>query len=128
MEEIHPEEDSAWAEVEARWEEAGAHQAYLARFSDLEGLTSAGRRYKQALDRRPGDPVALRGRDEVLKRATALALAQLPRTRPPSTWGMPRWLRSLLVAAAIALFVGVVATLAWQLALALRAAAPGKAF
>jgi hypothetical protein len=27
--------------------------------------------------------VALRGRDEVVKRATALALAQLPRTRPP---------------------------------------------
>jgi hypothetical protein len=74
--------ETAWAEVEARWGVEEAHRAFLDRFSDLEGLAEAGRRYKLALDARPGDAVALRFRDEVVKRATALALAQLPRTRP----------------------------------------------
>jgi hypothetical protein len=102
MDEIRPEEEAAWAEVEARWEEAGAHQAYLARFSDLEGLATAGRRYKQALDREPGDAVAARGREDVLRRATALALAQLPRTRPPAQVS-PGLRRALLVALAAAM-------------------------
>jgi hypothetical protein len=102
MDEIRPEEEVAWAEVEARWEEAEAHQAYLARFSDLEGLAAAGRRYKQALDREPGDAVARRGRDEVVKRATVLALAQIPRTRPPAQLA-PGLRRALLVAVAAAM-------------------------
>jgi hypothetical protein len=78
-----PSEDAAWADVVARWEEEEAHRDYLGRLWDLEGLTEAGRRYKVALDSRPCDLVALRWRDEVVRRATALALAQLPRTRPP---------------------------------------------
>jgi len=121
------EADAAWAEVEARWQEEEAHRAFLARHADLEGLAEAGRRYRTAMEKRPGDPVALRWRDEVLKRATAMALAQLPRTKPPASWGMPRWLRSLLIALAIAFFVGAVASLASQLSGLLRAAPPGAA-
>jgi len=78
-----PAGDAAWAEVEARWEEEEAHRAFLARHPDLPSLAEAGRRYREALEKRPGDPVAQRWRDEVLKRATALAMAQLPRPRPP---------------------------------------------
>jgi hypothetical protein len=78
-----PSEDAAWAAVVERWEEEGAHRDYLGRLWDLEGLAEAGRRYKVVLDGRPDDPVARRWRDEVIRRATALALAQLPRTRPP---------------------------------------------
>lgn len=76
-------EDEAWAAVAARWRDDDAHRAYLAEHPSLEGLAEAGRRYRGALDRDPADEVAARWRDEVVRRATVLALAQLPRTRPP---------------------------------------------
>ena len=95
---------AAWAEVTARWADDGAHRAFLDRFGDLEGLAEVGRRYKVALDARPGDEVALRWRDEVVKRATALALAQLPRTKPPRrrSRGPTRALLLAIAAAAVA--------------------------
>jgi hypothetical protein len=77
-------EAEAWAVVLAAWTDEGAHQRYLARFGDIEGLAVAGGRYKGVLDERPGDEVALRMRAEVLRKATAFGLASLPRTTPPS--------------------------------------------
>ncbi len=106
-----PVDDGGWAEVEARWEEEEAHRAFLARHSDLESLAEAGRRYRAALEQRPGDTVAQRWRDEVLKRATALALAQLPRTRPPRE--VPPGLRRALLAAAL---LAMAAATVWVLA------------
>ena len=88
--------EAAWAELTARWADEAAHRAFLDRFGDLEDLAEVGRRYRVALDARPDDEVALRWRDEVVKRATALALAQLPRTRPPRRLPWPR--RALLLA------------------------------
>jgi hypothetical protein len=88
--------DAAWADVLARWGDEAAHRAFLDRFGDLEGLAEAGRRYRDALAAKPADAAALRWRDEVVKRATALALAQLPRTRPPRE--LPRWLRVAILA------------------------------
>jgi hypothetical protein len=76
-------DDAAWADVVARWGDDDAHRGYLARHPGLDGLGHAGARYRAALEARPGDPVGLRWRDEVLRRATALAFAQLPRTAPP---------------------------------------------
>lgn len=76
-------DDDAWTAVLARWDDEEAHLAFLARFADLEGLAGAGRRYRQALSERPGDAVALRWRDEILKRATVQGLMQLPRTSAP---------------------------------------------
>ncbi len=73
---------AAWADVLAGWDDEERHRAYLARFHDLEGLAAAGRRYRDVLARRPGDPVAVRFRDEVLKRAVAHGLASLPRAAP----------------------------------------------
>ena len=93
--------EAAWAEVTAHWTDEAAHRALLDRFGDLEGLAEVGRRYKGALDARPGDEVALRWRDEVVKRATALALAQLPRTKPPRRLP-PGPRRALLLALAAA--------------------------
>jgi len=110
MDETGTTEEAAWAEVEARWLEAEAHRAYLARSPGLEGLAEAGRRYKAALDAKPGDAVALRWRDEVLKRATALALAQLPRTRPPRE--APSRLGRTLLALAL---VVTLSALGWML-------------
>src|SRR6266545_4077762 len=75
MSEARPGEEAAWAEVAARWDDEEAHREYLSRLCDLEALSEAGRRYKAALDVRPDDPVARRWRDEVVRRATAVARA-----------------------------------------------------
>ncbi len=84
-------EEEAWAEVLARWGDEGAHAAYLKRFSDLEGMAVAGGRYRAVLAQRPDDPVALRMRDEVVRKATVVGLATMPRTAPPRTPSVPRW-------------------------------------
>jgi hypothetical protein len=110
--------DAAWADVLARWGDEAAHRAFLDRFGDLEGLAEAGRRYRDALGARPDDPVALRGRDDVVKRATALALAQLPRTRPPRE--LPRRLRIALLALLGAASVSAAGWLFLRLAQAAR--------
>jgi len=89
------EEPLAWSAVVAAWEDEAAHRAYLARFGDLDGLTRAGRRYREVLSRRPGDPVAIRFRDEIVKRATVQGLAQLPRSAPPPK--MAPWVKRALV-------------------------------
>jgi hypothetical protein len=104
----------AWAELTARWAEEEAHRAFLARFADLEGLAEAGRRYKATLDSRPGDDVAARWRDEVVRRASALALAQLPRTRParPLSPGLRRVLLAAVVTASAVAVVWVLRAMA----------------
>jgi hypothetical protein len=91
-------EAEASARVEAAWEDEALHRAYLARFSDLQGMAMAGQRYRAVLAERPDDAVARRMRDEVVKRATIYGLATLPRTPPPRK---PRWLKRLEAAAAI---------------------------
>ncbi len=110
-----PGEAEAWAEVLAGWEDEGRHRAYLARFTDLEGLAAAGRRYRDALLAHPGDAVAARQRDEVLRRAVAQGLATLPRDPP----GAPR-VRTAARVAAVALLGALVAAAV----LALRSLAP----
>jgi hypothetical protein len=102
--------EAAWTALRARWGEEEAHREYLGRATDLAGLAEAGRRYKAALDASPDDAVALRWRDEVVRRATALALAQLPRTRPPRE--IPPGLRRAVIAAAV---LGAAAMVGWVL-------------
>ena len=99
-------EAEAWEEVLGRWEDDEAHRAYLARFSDLEGLAQAGLRYRERLAERPGDPVALRFRDEIVKRATVQGIAQLPRAAPPRQLG-PGARRALLAALLLAAALSV---------------------
>jgi hypothetical protein len=111
--------DAAWAQVLARWDDEAAHRAFLDGARDLDGLAVVGRRYKAALDAAPGDQVALRWRDEVVRRATVIAFAALPRTRPPSaSW---RGARAALLAAFSA---AAVAAIGW---VALRFASIGGA-
>jgi hypothetical protein len=103
-------EPAAWAEVLARWDDVAAHQAYLARFPDLDGLTAAGRRYREVLAARPDDERALAMKAEIVKRATVVGLALLPRTRPPAP-ELARWKRiALLILAA-----WLASALAWLL-------------
>jgi hypothetical protein len=88
-------EDLGWARVRAAWADDAAHRAWLAGFTDLDGLARAGRRYQAVLAAQPDDPVAVRWRAEILKRATAAGLASLPRTPPPPA--VPRWVRVAIV-------------------------------
>jgi hypothetical protein len=106
-------EAAAWAEVQARWDDPAAHQAYLARFPDLDGLTTAGRRYREALAARPGDAVALAMKAEVVKRATVVGLAMLPRSAPPRA-ASTGW-RRLLVLAVAGWVVAAGGWMAWKL-------------
>lgn len=99
-------EPEAWAAVEAGWAHDAAHRAYLARFVDLEGLAVAGGRYREALRANPDDLVARRWRDEVLKRATAAGLAQLPRTSPDAVARRATSVRRIGVAAVVAAVLG----------------------
>jgi hypothetical protein len=103
-------DDAGWAEVCARWDDEAAHRAFVACCAErgFEGLAEAGRRYRTALEARPEDPTALRWRDEVLRRATALAFAQLPRTAPPRLAAAPG-LRRFVVAALVLAMVAAVA-------------------
>ena len=99
-------EATAWSGVLAAWDDDAAHRAYLARFGDLDGLAQAGRRYREVLSRRPSDPVALRFRDEVVKRATVQGLAQLPRSAPPRE--VPRWVKRAIVMALSSIAAGAI--------------------
>jgi hypothetical protein len=103
-------EEAAWAEVLLAWDDEARHRAYLDRFSDLDGLAVAGRRYREVLETRPGDPLAVRFRDEVVKRAMVQGLVALPRTAPP-----PRARKNLVRAAALAFALGLGAA-AWFVA------------
>jgi len=99
-----PSEEEAWSLVLASWGDEAAHRAYLARFADLEGFALAGGRYRAVLAERPQDAMALRMRAELLRRATALGLASLPRTARHEA---PRWVRRLILLAAV--LIGAVA-------------------
>jgi hypothetical protein len=96
--------EAAWAELTRRWGDGEAHRALLAGCADLEALAEAGRRYRAVLEARPADPMALEMKGEILKRATIIGLAQLPRTRPP-TFASGAWPRRLLLAGVLALAV-----------------------
>lgn len=102
-------EDEAWADLVARWSDEEAHRAFLSGLNELGALAEAGRRYRDALARQPGDPVALRWRDELVRKATVLAMSQMPRTAPPRPVppGVRRAILALLALATLAMVVFV---------------------
>ena len=105
-----PSEEEAWAALLLAWGDEEAHRAYVRRSQDLAGLAVAGARYRAALAERPGDAMAARMRDEVLKKATVYGLRSLPRTEKlPGGWLA---LRRVTMAGAVALG----AALVWALA------------
>jgi hypothetical protein len=74
------EEEEAWTQVLASWNDEQVHRAYQARFTDLEAIAVAGGRYRAVLAEKPQDAMALQMRDELLKKATVIGLSTLPRT------------------------------------------------
>jgi hypothetical protein len=104
-------EAEAWADVVAGWEDEARHRAYLARFTDLEGLATAGRRYRDVLLARPGDRMAARLRDEVVRRALAQGLAALPRSAPAAARSRTAVRVAALALLAVLAALGVAAVL-----------------
>ncbi len=96
-------EAEAWARVLAAWTDEAVHRAYLARFTDLDGYAVAGGRYRAVLAERPEDALALRMREEIVRKATVFGLASLPRVRRREP---PRWARWLVVVVALLAVVG----------------------
>jgi hypothetical protein len=103
------EEGEAWARVLASWADEEAHRAYLARLADMDGYAAAGARYRAVLAGRPEDAMALRMRDEVVRKATVFGLASLPRTRRSE---LPRWARRVMLVLALLGGAGVVGLVA----------------
>jgi hypothetical protein len=115
----NPSMEAAWAELTRRWDDPAAHREFLSAQADLPALADAGRRYRAVLETRPTDALALAMKGEVLKRATIIGLAQLPRTRPlllPSR----AWPRRLMLAGVLSLAV----TLSWMLGRLVLGAGP----
>jgi len=102
-----PDDDAAWTDLCARWDDPAAHRAFLSGCADLDALARAGARYRAALQERPDDPVATAGRDEVLRKATVLGLAAVPRTAPPAP--VSPWVKRGLLAALAVLLLAAVA-------------------
>lgn len=101
-----PDDDAAWAGLRARWDEPAAHRAFLVACADLEALARAGARYRTALQERPDDAIAAAGRDEVLRKATILGLAAVPRTAPPAP--VSPWVKRGLLSVLAVLLLGAV--------------------
>ena len=100
-------EEGAWAELRARWDDPLAHRAFLTRCRDLDALARAGALYRAALQAEPDDPVAAAGRDEVLRKATVLGLAAVPRIAPPVP--ISPWVKRGVLAALAVLLLGAAA-------------------
>ena len=105
-EQSHPPIEAAWAELTRRWDDPAAHRALLAACTDLDALAEVGRRYRAVLEVRPTDRMAQEMKGEILKRATVIGLAQLPRTRPPVIRSGV-WPRRLMLGGVLVLAVAV---------------------
>ncbi len=109
--------DAEWAALEARWDDPDAHRRILDRAEAAGDVASLGRRYKERLDRAPGDAIAVRARDELLKRATVRLMV----ARPPAPKG---GVTAKNVVAATVLLTGLGLLVILLLQLVLPAGAP----
>lgn len=84
---------SRWEQLLERWGHVESHDAFLHDLAVVGELAAAGRLYRIRLARHPGDPMAERGRDEVIRRATAAATL-VPGSLPQPQSGM-KWKAAL---------------------------------
>lgn len=95
---------AAWKLVLSRWEDKEAHDRLMALALEREELADVGRLYRIRLALNPDDPMAWRGRDEVLRLAATATGAFTPSQRVSSA--------SRAKIAAVALLIGVGLTMA----------------
>ena len=69
-----------WAGVEAAWDDAQVHDRFVQHCAATGQLAAAGRLYREALDRAPADPVALRVQQRIVVMAS-FALGPAPSAR-----------------------------------------------
>jgi len=74
----------AWRNLAARWEDWDAHDRVMTLAVGRGELAMAGRLYRIRLARAPHDSFALRGRDEVVRRATLVVPSAAEQTGTPS--------------------------------------------
>ena len=85
---LRPGLDRAWRELLRRWEDPAAHDRLLARAQAEEALPQVARMYQLRLARNEADTLALRAREELLRRVTASASAAVtPQAAEPAGKG-----------------------------------------
>lgn len=106
-----PEVQAVWTELVARWDDIPAHDRALAAAAARGELADMGRLYRIRLARQPRDPIATRGRDEVLR----LAASTSPLWSTRSSGNGPERARQSLLVVAAAMLVMSLLFLAWLL-------------
>ena len=82
-----------WVKVLNNWADTGAHDALSLLAFEKGELAALGRLYRLFLAHVPDDPLARRGREEILRRASVPALV----AAPPQKKGEPAWKVALTI-------------------------------
>jgi hypothetical protein len=102
--------DGLWREVEANWDEATRHEAFVRYCLQHDLLAAAGRCYRERLDRDPGDTMAASMQAEILKRATLTISTGQPRPlSEPVT--RSKWFWTVVLAA---MALAIAASFIWR--------------
>lgn len=72
--------DAAWAELEAHWNDAGAHKKFLALADTLDQLPDAGRRYRLV---RESDPARAERAKQQVDALLVLAMSRMKAEKSP---------------------------------------------
>lgn len=94
-----------WVALLRDWGRTEAHDALVVSALGKAELAALGRLYQLYLARVPDDPLARRGREEIVRRASVPALA----ASPPKSDAQPVWLVALVAVLAVGALVSVVA-------------------
>ena len=84
---LRPGLDRAWRELVKRWEDPAAHDRLLARAQAEEALPQVARMYQIRLARNEADGMALRAREELVRRVTVSASASVKPQAPAPARG-----------------------------------------
>jgi hypothetical protein len=95
---------TAWIALLGRWGELDQHDALVVEALGKGEMPALGRLYRLYLSRVPADPLALRGREEVVRRASVPGLAAPSRQQTEN----PPWLVGLVVVMGMAVLIGFI--------------------
>lgn len=93
----------AWEQLQTRWTDTKAHDAFVATCQAASALPFAGQHYRDWLAAHPEDAMAKRGRDRVLAAALAIAEATRSTDQHDDPIRSTRWIKPVAVAMAAVL-------------------------
>jgi len=103
-----------WTALEAGWHEDERHDRFIKHCASARLLGAAGRQYRAALDRAPGDAIALRMQQRIVAMAS-LALGPLPSQRAGAGGAGPvTRSRFFLLFVGLAVLAGVLGCLVYK--------------